>query len=193
MVRGPRERLVDSAIALMRRKGVAGTGIAELLEHSNTARRSIYMHFPGGKDELLTESTRAAGAAMTALIRDVTATDDPRESVAAFIDMWKGILVDSDYAAACPVVAAALGGSDAPSAPAAAAASFRDWDAAIAEQLVRVGIAAPVADSLATVTVCAIEGAVIVALCSRTVQPLDRVAVHLTELVSAAAPRLSRR
>ena len=48
---GPRERLIASAIDLVRARGVDGTGLAELLEHSGTARRSIYQHFPGGKAE----------------------------------------------------------------------------------------------------------------------------------------------
>ena len=49
-----RERLIASAIELLRRNGVAGTGLAQLLEHSGTARRSVYVNFPGGKSELVT-------------------------------------------------------------------------------------------------------------------------------------------
>ena len=40
-----RERLIVSAIELLRRNGVAGTGLAALLEHSGTARRSVYVNF----------------------------------------------------------------------------------------------------------------------------------------------------
>jgi AcrR family transcriptional regulator len=61
MTSRPRERLVSTAIELVRKHGVEGTGLAELLERSNTARRSIYQHFPKGKLELIEASTYAAG------------------------------------------------------------------------------------------------------------------------------------
>src|SRR5258706_426767 len=51
-----RERLIASAIEMLRRHGVAGTGLAELLENSGTARRSVYVNFPGGKSELMAEA-----------------------------------------------------------------------------------------------------------------------------------------
>ncbi|MGL5445276.1 MAG: TetR family transcriptional regulator, partial [[Mycobacterium] stephanolepidis] len=41
---GPRQRLIDSAIAMMRERGVYGTGLADLLKRSGTARNSIYQH-----------------------------------------------------------------------------------------------------------------------------------------------------
>ncbi|WP_372442056.1 TetR/AcrR family transcriptional regulator [Nocardioides limicola] len=67
----PRERLLRSSIALVRAHGVEGTGLTELLERSGTARRSIYQHFPGGKDELIAASTRAAGSWMKRVGKDV--------------------------------------------------------------------------------------------------------------------------
>lgn len=183
MVDGPRERLINSAIHLVRRNGLAGTGIAELLEHSKTARRSIYMHFPRGKDELIETSTRAAGTVMSATIARLTASDDPAQSIEAFVRMWRSILADSDFTAGCPVVAAALGGSEAQSAPAAAAAVFRDWERLISAQLVRLGVPTARADSLATMTIGSVEGAIVLAIASRSLQPLERTQLHLTELV----------
>lgn len=184
VIPGPRERLINSAIDLVRQRGVAGTGITELLEHSNTARRSIYMHFPRGKEELIEESTRAAGQAMGSVIASCTAGDSPAESLLNFIEMWKRILRASDFTAGCPIVAAALAGSAAASVPAVAADAFRHWEGLLSEQLERAGVGGSAARSLATMAVCAIEGAAILAISSRSVCPLDQVGVHLAELVS---------
>ena len=54
---GARDKLVASAIDLMRRYGIAGTGIAQLLDHSGISRRSVYLNFPGGKAELVAQNT----------------------------------------------------------------------------------------------------------------------------------------
>ncbi len=115
-----RERLIDSAIELLSRNGVAGTGLAELLEHSGTARRSVYVNFPGGKSELVTEATRAAGRHIDSTLAGAAPDGDGRESLAAFVESWKETLRSSDYAAGCPIVAAALGRTESPSAADAA-------------------------------------------------------------------------
>ncbi|MFC9659670.1 TetR/AcrR family transcriptional regulator [Nocardia sp. NPDC127606] len=184
MTPSPRERLITGAIALIRERGVAGTGITDLLARSDTARRSVYQNFPGGKAELVEESTRAAGAMMSSIIGGFTAGDNPTASLAAFIQMWKDMLVVSDFTAGCPIVAAALGGTEAPLAPAVAAEVFDNWTNLLVEQLVRTGVEESAARSLATTAVCAIEGAAILSLSSRSVRPLDEVGVNLAELVS---------
>lgn len=184
MTPSPRERLIAGAISLVRERGVAGTGITDLLARSDTARRSIYQNFPRGKAQLIEESTRAAGDLMSATISGFTAADSPVESLGAFVQMWKDTLEAGAFTAGCPIVAAALGGPEAPLAPAVAAEVFDDWTALLAEQLERAGVDGSAAGSLATTVVCAIEGAAILAIAARSVRPLDQVSGHLTELVS---------
>ncbi|WP_446221262.1 TetR/AcrR family transcriptional regulator [Nocardia sp. IBHARD005] len=179
----PRERLIISAIALVRQHGVAGTGITELLAHAGAARRSVYQNFPGGKAQLIEESTRAAGQVATAVIAGFTAADDPRESLAGFVALWKDTLVTGEFESGCPVVAAAMGRSEAPGATIVADTVFSDWTALIAAQLRRSGIAEGTADSLASMVVCAVEGAVVLAVAARSVRPLDDVEKHVAELV----------
>jgi AcrR family transcriptional regulator len=184
MTPSPRERLIAGTIALVRERGVAGTGITDLLARSDTARRSIYQNFPRGKAELIEESTRVAGQLMSSIIAEFTASDSPTDSLVAFIQMWKDTLEASDFTAGCPIVAAALGGPEAPLAPAVAAEVFDNWANLLAEQLERAGVGESAARSLATTAVCAIEGAAILAISSRSVRPLDQVGVHLAEIVS---------
>lgn len=183
MAPSARERLINSTIALIRERGVAGTGITELLDHSDTARRSVYTNFPGGKAQLVEESTRVAGQVMSAVIAGFTASDNPAASLGGFIQLWKDTLVASDFKAGCPVAAAAMAGSSAPLAPAAAAEAFGAWENLIAAQLRCCAIGADTARSLATMAVSAVEGAVILAVATRSVRPLDDTGRHLTELV----------
>ncbi|MEV6771649.1 TetR/AcrR family transcriptional regulator [Nocardia sp. NPDC051030] len=179
-----RDRLVDSAIDLMRRYGIAGTGISQLLEQSGISRRSIYLNFPGGKSELVAEATRTAGQASSALIRTITAGADVASCVAAFPAMWREVLVSSDFAAGCPIVAAALGRSESAAAADVAGETFTEWEEILATRLQAEKVAPETARSLATTIVAAVEGAVVMSLATRSTAPLERTGKQLSDLVA---------
>ncbi|WP_373889202.1 TetR/AcrR family transcriptional regulator [Nocardia sp. XZ_19_369] len=190
MTMRPRERLIMGTIDLIRRRGVAGTGMTELLAHSNTARRSIYQNFPRGKQQLVEEATRTAGKVMAAAIAATAESGTAAARLADFVRMWKDTLVNGDFTAGCPVVAAALAGSEVPAAPAIAAEAFAEWEGLIAEQLIAEDFDGATAASLATTAVAAIEGAVVMSIAARSVTPLERVAAQLDQLLRC--PRSGR-
>jgi len=84
------------------------------------------------------------------------------------------------------VVAATLEGDRTPGARAAAGVAFARWQDLLADGIAGRGVAPARARSVATLTIAAIEGAVIVARAQRSADPLDRVAGEL-ELVVADA------
>ncbi|MEB3030659.1 TetR/AcrR family transcriptional regulator [[Mycobacterium] nativiensis] len=179
-----RTRLIGSAIALLQRKGVAGTGIAQLLEHSGIARRSVYLNFPGGKAELITDAAASAGKVISNAIRSLAAESDPVAAVQEFVALWKDALVGSDFEAGCPIVAAALGRSEAPGAADVAGEVFTDWEHLFAARLEGAGVAAETALRLATTTIAAVEGALIMSLAVRSVAPLQRAGQMVAELIA---------
>jgi AcrR family transcriptional regulator len=176
-----RDRLTSATATLMQRHGVAGTGIAQILDTSGVTRRSIYLNFPGGKAELVTAATQFVGGEMTTTIRDLVETPDP---VSAFARMWSAVLADTDFTGGCPIVAAACGADEAPEAAAAAAEVFATWGGLLAGRLVRDGITEDVAQSLSTTIIAAMEGAVIMARAARSITPLEQVAHHLEGLIA---------
>ncbi|WP_227980585.1 TetR/AcrR family transcriptional regulator [Nocardia spumae] len=189
---GARDRLIDSAVDLMRSNGVAGTGIAQLLEHSGISRRSVYLNFPGGKSELIAEATRTAGAAYGALLRGITAGADVATCVGLFPSIWREKLATSEFTAGCPIVAAALGRAEAPEAADAAGAAFTEWEDILVERLTSEHVEPDLAISLATTVVAALEGAVILSLATRSMAPLERVGAQMQELIArhtGAKPR----
>src|SRR5271156_7052002 len=52
----PRERMVRSAAQLIRRKGVSGTGMREIVIEADAPRGSLQHYFPGGKEELVSDA-----------------------------------------------------------------------------------------------------------------------------------------
>ena len=183
-----RDALITSVTGLVRRRGVAGTGLNALLEDSGVARRTVYLNFPGGKAELVAEATRIAGHALTAVLQSADDGGDPALAVAAFIDQWKVQLRATQMEAGCPIVAAILGRAEAPAAAQAAAEAFGDWQAILADRLVRSGVGDDSARSLATLTIAAIEGAIIIALATQSTDALDDVGRHLIEAIKLHLP-----
>ena len=183
-----RDALIVSITGLVRRRGVAGAGLNALLEDSGVARRTVYLNFPGGKAELVTEATRIAGQGLSAVIRSADDGGDPIQAVQTFIDQWKTQLRATEMEAGCPIVAAVLGRSEAPAAAEAAAEAVDDWRTILAERFVGSGADPDNARSLATLVIAAIEGAVILTLASGSTDALDDVGRHLSEVIQLHLP-----
>ncbi len=169
----------------MRCHGVAGTGIAGIVDTSGITRRSIYVNFPGGKAELVAAATRSAGDELAAILRDNMSEPDP---VAAFAKIWAEHLIETNFEGGCAIVAAATSRDEAPEAADAAAEVFEDWVQLIASRLAEAGIKPQVAQSLSTTIVAAMEGAVVMARAAQSTTPLDLVSQHISELVAAHLP-----
>src|ERR1700737_4559151 len=186
MPKPPRQRMIQSAALLMRERGVEATSFSEVLEHSGAPRGSIYHHFPGGKAQLIEEATRFTGEFVAAGLTAALDQDDPVAALDTFVDYWRALLRDSDFAAGCPVVAATVEGDRVPTARDAAGEVFQLWQRLRVDLLLRAGIEPARADSLATLIVAAVEGAVILARAERSMAPFDRVADELRVILTAS-------
>jgi len=63
-----RERMVISTALLVREQGARATSIDDVLAHSGAPRGSVYHHFPGGRQQLLSEAIDYAGEFVAARI-----------------------------------------------------------------------------------------------------------------------------
>lgn len=181
---GPRDRLIHAAITLVQEKGVEGAGLAEILEVSNSARGSLYQHFPRGKQELIGASTRASGDWMRQALRDLAQEMSLVEMLDAMHALMVANLVESDYRLGCPIAAAAAAPADAREVREAAGEAFGLWVAEIEAKLVADGRPAAQARSLASFVVSAVEGALLCARAARSTDPLDQAHDQLVRLVS---------
>src|SRR2546423_5174670 len=58
-------RMVRSAAALIRERGIHGVGLREIVTHSGGPRGSLGRYFPGGKTQLMTEALDLALAELS--------------------------------------------------------------------------------------------------------------------------------
>jgi len=178
-----RQRLIDSTVALIRRRGVGSASVSDILEDSGLARRTLYLNFPKGKPELVAAATTWAASTITDAMRSQLNEGDPAKLVRTFARTWEKVLTDSGFDAGCPIVAATLARAEAPEAADAAAAAFTEWVRLAAEVNEEAGLPRQDAMGLATTMIAAIEGAVIMALAARSTDPIRRTARDVAALI----------
>ncbi|MFI1727833.1 TetR/AcrR family transcriptional regulator [Streptomyces acidicola] len=186
-----RERIVAGAADMISRRGLNATSIRELAKHAKAPLGSTYHYFPEGKQQLATEAVRYAGGAVARILRKELDAG-PVAGLRAFLALWRGIVVESDFRAGCPVLAVSVEeppADEIPPALAAAAEAFEDWEQLLTEALREHGAAPERAAGLAALVVASVEGAIAMCRAKRSMQPLDRVAQQLEALIADALDR----
>ena len=182
-----RATMLVAAADLLRERGAAGVTVDAVLARSGAPRGSVYHHFPGGRSQILREALQFAGDEITATIEQ----DADLGAVALLRQLagrWRTALIDSDFAAGSPVLAAAVGsGPDEQQLTAVAGDIFRRWREASREGFIREGFEPDEATALAHTTISALEGAVVLCRATRSAQPIDDVARQMEFLIKARA------
>jgi AcrR family transcriptional regulator len=151
-----------------------------VLAESGAPRGSVYYHFPGGRNELIGAAVEVAGERMRETMERASDGAGPQEALAAFADFWKTRLVSSDFRAGCPIVAAAVDYEHlVPEAKEAVREVFAQWHDLLVGVLTQAGRTPARAQSLATLGISAVEGAVLMCRIRGSHQPLDDVVAEL--------------
>lgn len=185
-----RSRMLASTARLIQEKGFHGVGLKEILADSEAPRGSLYFHFPGGKEQLVLEAMLEDVERTTALLREtLDHAEDPAVGVRRFIEAAADAVRDSNYTFGCPVAPTVL---DAPPATSQLADACRDsfdgWRGMYRDAFEAAGMDAGQAGSLATLTLAALEGALLMAKASRDTGPLLTVSRELEAAIRRALP-----
>ncbi|MFD7257995.1 TetR/AcrR family transcriptional regulator [Streptomyces sp. NPDC059874] len=186
-----RERIVAGAADMISRRGLSATSIREMAKHAKAPLGSTYHYFPEGKQQLACEAVRFTGEWVARSLRKELEAG-PAAGLRAFLDLWRKIVVDSDFHAGCPVLAVAIEepqDGEIPPALTAAAEVFEQWEALLADSLRAHGAEPEQAAQLATLVVAAVEGTVAMCRAKRSTEPLDRTAEQLQALIAAATAK----
>jgi TetR/AcrR family transcriptional regulator, lmrAB and yxaGH operons repressor len=180
-----RQNMLVSAAEVMRERGAAGVTIDAVLARSGAPRGSVYHHFPDGRTQILTEALRYSGDSITAMIDDAAGWG-ARALLREFVEFWERLLNEGDFVAGCPVVAAAIGcNADDLNLSTEAGAILARWCTALTRAFVNDGFDDAEAATLAVTSIAALEGAVVLARATRTVDTLHQVGEQLDFLIKA--------
>ncbi len=183
-----RQKIVAGAADMISRRGLNATSVRELAKHTRAPLGSTYHYFPDGKAQLATEAVQYAGAKVAEVLRRRIHAG-PVAGLRAFLKHWRGVLLESDFRAGCPVLAVAVeepSGEQNPPPIAAAAAAFEEWQRLLADALREQGTDPAQAAALSALIVGAVEGAVAMSRASQSIRPFDQVARQLEALITAA-------
>ena len=190
MAKDTRARMLDTTARLLQHRGYYGTSLSDILAESGAPRGSLYFHFPGGKDQLVVEATRAAVELTTRELREaLAAAASPARGVRAFVEAASGIMRETDYTFGCPVAPVILDATAGLTELAELCRqAFEEWVDLLRRAFVSAGVPKWSADGLALLVVSSIEGGLLIARAYRDCGPLLRVAAELEAVVEAALP-----
>lgn len=188
MATDTRERIINASAELFARQGYSGTGVKQIVAAAQAPFGSIYHHFPGGKEQIGTETIRSSGALYGLLIEAVI--DPAPDLLSGIRDFFAGAaehVRDSDYADACPIATVALEVAST-SEPMRQATDevFESWLAALAERFRDAGIAQERARELSLQVLSLLEGAFILARAGRSTEALDAAGAAAVQAVERA-------
>jgi TetR/AcrR family transcriptional repressor of lmrAB and yxaGH operons len=182
-----RDRMIDTAARLFRRRGFHATSWRTLVEEGETPWGSAHHHFPGGKEQLGVAAIERGAAAMSATIAAALAAHRTvPEAVRAWCRVAAEALAASGFRDGCPVATVALETTpESKRLSAACQAAFEGWCAALAAALHAAGAKRKRAGELATIVVASVEGALLLARASRSTAPLTLVGEQLATTLAA--------
>ncbi|CAN7295435.1 TetR/AcrR family transcriptional regulator [Terrabacter sp. LjRoot27] len=187
--RGHRERIVYETAQHLRRAGVSGTGLREVVAAADAPRGSLQHYFPGGKDQLVGEALEWAGTWAAERVDEHLARmrrPTPARLFTAIVDDWAADLESRGFARGCPVAAAVVDCADTNDAVRRAATSaLQTWRRPITAALVTMGRTPRRAQALSTLMLCALEGAIVLARAQRDTAPLHLVGRELAPVLDA--------
>lgn len=185
-----RQRMVTSAALMLRERGIAGTSIAGVLEHSHGPRGSVGHHFPGGRTELLADALRWVGGRVSSrLRRGVEAGVTPADLYKEICDYYRRELASTGFAAGCPIGAAAQEAfADTDLGP-VVAEIIDEWVGLLAQALMTAGHKPTDAADTALLCISAMEGAITMSRVTKSSRPIDLTLATILPLLADANGR----
>lgn len=194
MAKNTRARMLETTARLLQHRGFYGTALSDILAQSGAPRGSLYFHFPGGKEELVLEATRASVKEASDALRAALAhVDSPAKAVRLYIEEAGNLMRASDYTFGCPVAPVILDAAgDHAELAAICRAAFDEWTGLLRAAFAGAGLAEQRAGVLAYFVVSTIEGLLVLARAYRDCSALAAVAVELEAAVALALPPRGR-
>ncbi|MGH7284427.1 MAG: TetR/AcrR family transcriptional regulator [Polyangiaceae bacterium] len=184
MASDTRERFLRATARLVRERGVASTGMLDVVAASGAPKGSLYFHFPGGKEQLIAEALQQTGNETCTLMK--MALDSSKtakvglENIFAFLGSE---LESSNFTVGCPMGTVAAEAPALPRVRDELRAIVSGWHAVIKSRLIAAGAKPARADDLAELFLSIVEGAIVVAKARRSKRSLEVARKEIARLL----------
>lgn len=182
-----REAIVDTASRLFFTQGYHATGLNQIIKDSESPKGSLYYYFPDGKEELaLTCIHRTSEEVARSLRHYMKSEDTAALAVRQFILSMAVTAETTSFEGLVPfsfwVAAETSCVSD--KLRSACQCVFKDWQDVIAQRLTGDGLEEEAAERKAIVVVSLFEGALLLALTSKSTYPLVAAAESIPAILA---------
>ena len=137
MASDTRRRMITGAAVAIGTQGAAAMSLRDLAREAGVPLGSTYHHFPGGKAQLVEEAVVATGRQVSRLLEQ-SREQGVEAALRSFAEHWRVLLLRTDFATGCPVLAVATEAE--PALQEVARAVFAEWQQAIAAALAADGV-----------------------------------------------------
>ncbi len=177
---GTRERLIVAMADALRRRGLHGIGLTELLQQAGAPKGVLYHHFPGGKTELaIAAIDDVVDRMLQGLDALLSRTPDPIEATRRWMAGATTRLQDTGFECGCPLATVALETTAGDRLLRAALdRAFARMRERIAQALEQAGEPRDAARGLAALIVAAYEGGLLQARVAQSPEPIAQ-ATHM--------------
>ncbi|MBM9579455.1 TetR/AcrR family transcriptional regulator [Leptospira sp. 201903070] len=181
-----RERLIQTTAKLLQEKGFHGTGLKDILKLSDTPSGSLYHHFPDGKEELTAVAISNAGERLEKQIEAAFAHHTDLFGVLKeFTDHLAQELEESGFQKGCPIATVVLEvAADNDRIQKVCSETYFGWQTLLQNLLLKSGLEESKVESLATLVLASIEGALVLCRAHRSISPLQAVRKQLEGLLN---------
>jgi TetR/AcrR family transcriptional repressor of lmrAB and yxaGH operons len=168
-----RERLVRAASSAVMRRGVHGSGLAEICGRAGVTKGVFSHHFPGGKEQLVAEVIDRKKAELVSVLGGLQ-HQSAAERVRGLFANYADRLRRNGTELGCPVAAAVVDASAQwPRVRDAARAAFAEWSTELGCD-----------DGVGELVVAALEGAILQARAQDDPDAVDRIGNTLADLLA---------
>src|SRR5262245_22146748 len=184
----PRAKMVAATLDLLRRSGLSGAGINQVVGASRAPKGSLYHYFPGGKHALVVEALREAERAVGAGFAKIFGQPRPvADKVRALFESAAASAEANRFSKGCPVAAVTLDLDDGSTALQEVCGSiFDQWAGLIADGLHEIPSRERLA--VAELILATLEGSLVLARARRRGEPLLRTGACLATALRGRFP-----
>jgi TetR/AcrR family transcriptional regulator, lmrAB and yxaGH operons repressor len=165
-----RDKIVRATAKLLRERGYAATGLADIIALSGSPKGSLYYYFPEGKDQIAVEALQYAGDLVARTLSElIDGAPTPGEAVRRYGALLAKWMQDSGFRDGCPITTTLLETAPEKSAFADVGEGLFDgWVGLFAAGLEREGLSPARARELGTFAISALEGGLMMARVQRS-------------------------
>jgi TetR/AcrR family transcriptional repressor of lmrAB and yxaGH operons len=182
-----KEALIWAAAGLFRRRGYGASGLNDILAASGAPKGSLYHYFPGGKEQLAEITVKAGGIMVGRALEELAAsTKDGPAYLRGFARLLIGWLDQSGYEEGCPISTVLLEmAGESEKIRAQGHAAYDKWRQVAGDKFLADGLSRKEASALATHSLAAFEGALMIARVEKSDAAIKTAASLLCAQVKA--------